>query len=187
MSAKKITGEVGFGVSQALIAVYIANRPLNDHYPTFNTLQPLAPGELNHIVANNTNHWRKVFNVYAKLLWQLGLPFYEANVGQNLARSWQQYRDQHLLQAHSREALLFSEPQFFNPPKGPQKVVAKVSIIAGKTYAASLNLPPLTWLDAHFAINAQAKVVVSPYLDYRQLSNERIEKLADIVHAFKVA
>lgn len=113
MPAKKLTGEVGLGISQAPIAVYIANRPVNDHYPTLNTLQPLIAGELNHIVANNTNHWRKVFNVYAKLIWQLGLPCNEPQAGQHLASSWQQYRDLHLLQAHSREALLFSKPQFY--------------------------------------------------------------------------
>lgn len=186
MTAKKLTGEVGLGISQAPIAVYIANRPVNDHYPTLNTLQPLAAGELNHIVANNTNHWRKVFNVYAKLIWQLGLPFNEPQAGQHLASSWQQYRDLHLLQAHSREALLFSKPQFYTSTC-EHKNTAQISIIAGKTYATTLNLPPLTWLDAHFAINAQTKVVVCPYLDYRQLSNARIEKLADIIHALKMA
>ncbi|WP_394203430.1 DUF6942 family protein [Marinagarivorans algicola] len=192
--------EVGLGVSQAPLAIYMANRPVNDHYPTLNHLQPLAPGELSHIVANNTNHWRKVFNVYAKVLWQLkwhqkwpcghylkGHPLYcELNSGrtpttQSSAQSWQEYRDTQLLQAHSHEALLFSAPHF-----GPAfQSQPHIKIIAGKTYAAALKLPPLTWVDAYFAVNQEAHLVVTPYLDYRQLSNERIETLAAIIEGFK--
>lgn len=174
---------VGFGVGRPKLAVYIANRPVNDHYPRLNVLQPLAPGELQSIVANNSNHWRKAFNVLAKVLWQLNWP----EVTGNAASTWQDYRDQHLLQAHSEEALLFSPPVFScraclsvpgNSAK-PSLDQNRWHVVAGKTYAAALDLPPLTWLDAYFAINKECQLIVSPYLDYRQLSNERIKILAD--------
>ncbi len=187
--------EVGLGVSQAPLAIYIANRPVNDHYPTLNHLQSLAAGELSHIVANNTNHWRKVFNVYAKVLWQLKWHqkrpagdhlksrCTQTTTTVNPAKSWQEYRDTQLLQAHSHEALLFSAPHFGPSTQLPSQ--PQIKIIAGKTYAAALSLPPLTWIDTYLAVNTEAHLVVSPYLDYRQLSNERIETLAAIIEGFK--
>ena len=159
---------VGLGASKARLAIYIANRPLNAPYPSLNALQPLVTGELQNIVANNSNHWRKAFNVFAKILWQLKWPELTANT----ASCWQDYRDNHLLQAHSREALLFSPPDIHAP---------HIKIITGKTYAAALALPPLTWLDAHFAVNTQHQLIVCPYLDYRQLSNARIATLGLLV------
>ncbi|WP_439136451.1 DUF6942 family protein [Pseudomaricurvus sp.] len=161
--------EVGLGASEADLEIYLANRPQLDDYPTLNHLKPLLPGELAHIVANTSNHWRKVFNVYAKFLEALNWH------GVTAAGSWQDYRDQGLLQSGSREMLLFSRP-VMDPNN-----TSRIHIIAGKTYAAQLSLPPLTWLDAHFAINREARLIVCPYLDYRQLSNERIERLANLV------
>jgi hypothetical protein len=54
-------------------------------------------------------------------------------------------------------------------------------LIAGKTYAASLKLPSLIWLDSDFAINKANRLVVTPYADYRQLSNERIARLIELM------
>lgn len=95
----------------------------------------------------------------------------------NLPASWQAYRDEHLLQADSNEALLFSHPEFTEDKS--------FHIIAGKTYAASLELPSLIWLDNYFAINQEYRLVVSPYPDYRQLSNLRITQLIEILGTFK--
>ena len=58
-------------------------------------------------------------------------------------------------------------------------------IIAGKTYAAQLPLLPLTWLDNYFAINKEARLIVAPYPDYRQLSNERIARLITLMQALQ--
>lgn len=161
---------VGIGGAAYRLAIYIANRPANDDYSSLNCLQALAPNELAHIVANNTNHWRKAFNVFAKVLWQLDWP----DKTNNTSNSWQQYRESHLLQAHSLEALLFSPPDFQR-----QGVVAH--IVAGKTYAQSLALPPLTWRDNYFAMNKDYRLIVCPYLDYRQLSNARIGQLVSLI------
>lgn len=165
---------VGFGEPDSDIALCIANRPMLDDYPLLDHLKPLAKGELRHIVANTSNHWRKVFNVFAKFLYQLA----DARVHQ--FATWQDYRDQQLLQLGSRETLLFSPPNLASASEvsnGHQTI----HIIAGKTYAAELNVEGLVWLDAYFAIHPTEPLIVSPYLDYRQLSNQRIDQLVQLV------
>ncbi len=162
---------VGFGHERSLVNVYVANRPPLLAYQQLTSLVPMQPSEIAYIVANSSNHWRKAFNVLAKLMHALPvLP--------NTADSrWQTYRDTALLQATGNESLLFSAPRW----REPAIVAPPVHIIAGKTYAASLDLPPLTWLDSYFAVNLSHQLVVAPYLDYRQLSNARIDQLAEIV------
>jgi len=156
---------IGFGSQDFNFAIYIANRPPIDHYPSLDQLQPLAAGEISAIVSRTSNHWRKVFNVCAKFIFEL-----QGDSSQ--VATWQEYREQHLFQRHSREALMFSAPDLSQ---------SAVHIIAGKTHAANLQLPVLLhWLDSDFAINQQKHIVVSPYPDYRQLSNQRIHSLVAI-------
>jgi len=163
---------IGLGSHHSSIKFYIANRPPIDDYPVMDELRGLAMGELTHIVKHTSNHWRKVFNVYAKLLFD----WYQLQQLKNLpdTYTWQAYRDLELFQAHSQEALLFSAPQFESDGNA-------IQIIAGKTYAAQLALPPLVWLDAYFAVNKEQRVIVAPYPDYRQLSNERIARLLELM------
>ncbi|WP_075187775.1 DUF6942 family protein [Teredinibacter haidensis] len=157
---------VGFGPKNFDLAIYIANRPPIDHYPQLDQLQVLAPGEVAAITARTSNHWRKAFNVCAKFIVELRGEQYSQP-------SWQAFRDRQLFQADCREALLFSPPNLQSPG---------IHIIAGKTYASDLSLDvPLTWLDNYFAVNRQFRLVVSPYLDYRQLSNARIIQLVTLV------
>lgn len=164
---------IGLGAYNAPIKIYIANRPQLDDYPNLNELRGLAIGEITHIAKNTSNHWRKVFNVYAKFLFD----WYLLQERKKLPNTWQEYREQELFQTHSQEALLFSKPDFKTKEKA-------FHIIAGKTYAASLNLPSLIWLDAHFAINKEHRLIVTPYPDYRQLSNERITRLIELMREF---
>jgi hypothetical protein len=159
---------VGLGAANSRIRFYIANRPPIDDYPTLTHLKALAPGEIAHIVSNTSNHWRKAFNVLAKFLFDV----YRQQGRNDLPATWQAYRDLELLHPHSREALLFSAPDFSDDQV--------THIVLGKTYAATLNLPPLAWLDAHFAVNNDKRLIVSPYPDYRQLSNERIRRLSEL-------
>jgi hypothetical protein len=163
---------IGLGSAKSNINFYIANRPPIDDYPRMNELRSLAMGELAHIVQHTSNHWRKAFNVYAKLLFD----WHQLCGRTDLPTTWQNYRDLELFQAHSQEALLFSAPQLAANNKA-------IHIIAGKTYAAHLNLPPLVWLDAYFAINTEFRLIVAPYPDYRQLSNERIARLIELMRA----
>lgn len=161
----------GFGSTSSSINFYIANRPPIDEYPQMTELRGLALGELAYIVEHTSNHWRKVFNVYAKLLFD----WHTRHQRKNLPDTWQSYRDWELFQPDSQEALLFSPPQF-----GSNQLA--IHIIAGKTYAATLNLPPLVWFDAYFALNKEYRIIVAPYPDYRQLSNERIARLIELMN-----
>jgi len=167
---KKIIQTTGLGSDASSVNFYIANRPPIDDYPTMKELRSLAIGELDHIVKHTSNHWRKAFNVYAKLLFD----WYQLQNRTDLPETWQAYRDCVLFQSHSQEALLFSPPQF-------DRHSANLHIIAGKTYAGNLNLPPLIWLNTHFAINKEYRLIVAPYPDYRQLSNERISYLIELM------
>lgn len=162
---------IGLGSHNSSINFYIANRPPIDDYPVMNELRGLAMGELAHIVQHTSNHWRKAFNVYAKLLFD----WHQLQGRNDLPKTWQSYRDLELFQSHSQEGLLFSAPQF-------DKNNRTIHIIAGKTYATHLNLPPLVWLDSYFAVNKELHLIVAPYPDYRQLSNERIAWLIELMH-----
>ena len=165
---------IGLGSHNSNINFYIANRPPIDDYPTMNELRGLATGELAHIVQHTSNHWRKAFNVYAKLLFD----WHQVQGRNHLSNTWQSYRDLELFQSHSQEALLFSAPQF-------DKNSQTIHIIAGKTYAASLDLPSLVWLDQYFAINKEFRLIVAPYPDYRQLSNVRIARLIELMRGLR--
>lgn len=172
---------VGFGTDDYKIAVYIANRPPIYEYQQLDQLTALTTGEITNIGQQCGNGWRKVFNVYAKLLYALDKQQFNFA---SLAPTWQKYRDDFLLQTHSKTSLLFSAPQL-QPIKQNTNYKA-VHIIMGKTYAKSLLSSgaldiELIWLDNELAINRSQRVIVCPYFDYRQLSNVKIDRLAGLI------
>ena len=176
MSAHHATA-IGMGDSNAGIRVYIANRPAMAEYADLASVQPLHSGEIELINQACGNGWRKVFNVYAKLLFALDKQQF---VFARQASSWQHYRDQHLLQAASQTALLFSAPELTPAEK-------TVHIIAGRTFAKTIleaGLPAqLHWLNHEFAVDKPNRLLVSPYFDYRQLNNEKLLFLAQLIKA----
>ncbi len=160
-------GVVGLGDTGASLCVYIANRPPLQRYESLDGLHALAGDEIAYIAAQTGNHWRKIFNCYAKLGYQLE--------PRGFSR-WQDYRDQYLLQAGSGQSLLFSPPQ---PIEG-------VSIVMGKTYAEQLrgqgmSAQGLVWVDSVFAVSRSQRLIICPYFDYRQLTNARIVQLVSLV------
>ncbi|GAW96951.1 MULTISPECIES: DUF6942 family protein [Colwellia] len=171
---------IGFGDSGFNFAVYIANKPNMFEYQSLTAVMPLVNGEISAINQSCGNGWRKVFNVYAKVLYSLDKKYFGFS---KHAPTWQDYRDKALLQAQSNTALLFSAPQF-EPSKGI------VHIICGKGHAKALlsngklNVN-LVWLDDEFAIDSSNKLIVCPYFDYRQLSNIKIERLANLLKSLK--
>jgi hypothetical protein len=174
--------EVGIGNKNAALKVYIANRPPLDEYLQLNYIRPIRQGEIGLIAEQTGNHWRKIFNCFAKLFFQLE-PTDES--------SWQQFRDNHLLGQHSNQLLLFSRPDFskqhFSEPllsRQPTSLKQKpIHLICGKTYFTQLNLGiAVEWVDNYFAINSKQRLIVCPYFDYRQLSNQRIEQLVGLIH-----
>lgn len=172
---------IGFGDNDFSFAVYIANKPNMLEYQSLREVTSLVEGEINVINQACGNGWRKVFNVYAKLLYSLDKKYYNFST---FAPTWQNYRDKHLLQAQSKTALLFSAPQLI-----PNKEV--VHIICGKGHAKALInsgklVDNLIWLDDEFAIDSENKLIVCPYFDYRQLSNIKIERLAGLLQSLKI-
>lgn len=181
---------IGLGCPKCQIAVYIENTPDMMNYQSLTEITPVISGEITAIGEACGNGWRKVFNVYAKLLFALDTRLF--NLVDTTSR-WQNYRDQLLLQTNSDTALLFSPPDLFSPPELSPTVKhdsPSFHIIMGRTYAKRLISEgklavPLTWLDHEFAINEESRVIVCPYFDYRQLSNIKIEKLANIMASMK--
>ena len=172
---------VGLGCENFMIAVYIGNKPNMLEYQQLTCISPVTSGEIQIINQACGNGWRKVFNVYAKLLYALPKTHFSYT---ELAPTWQKYRDSYLLQQNSETALLFSPPQL---TKGNEAL----HIICGKTYAkhllASKQLQAnFVWLDEEFAIDKAQNLVVCPYFDYRQLSNIKIEKLVSLLVELKI-
>ncbi|MEY8213660.1 MAG: hypothetical protein RPR97_04145 [Colwellia sp.] len=168
---------IGFGDKDFSFAVYIANKPNMLEYQGLCEVTTLVEGEIDVINQACGNGWRKVFNVYAKLLYCLDNKHYDFST---YAPNWQGYRDKYLLQAQSKTALLLSAPQLTL-----RKEV--VHIICGKGHAKALInsgtlVANLTWLDDDFAIDRENKLIVCPYFDYRQLSNIKIERLAGLLY-----
>lgn len=166
------TEEIGFGDKQAVIKVYVEKRPPLVEFQQLSQVTPLTYSQLQHINEQAGNGWRKLFNVYAKWLFELNLPQFSH------FSSWQQLREQYLLQAGSKTALLFSPPQLTNEQ-------STLHIIAGRTYAKQLIADNslsknLIWLDNEFAIDAKKRLIVCPYFDYRQLSNRKITFLCEL-------
>ncbi len=171
-----MTQLIGFGCPKFRIAVYIGNRPNTADYPKMSDFRPLRGGDIETINQACGNGWRKVFNVYAKLMDALGEPYLTK---ESAPFTWQQYRDNTLLQRHSNTALLFSTPPF-------PLASSTVHIIIGKTYATQLlekaqRLDKLIWLDTHFALLPSERLIVCPYFDYRQLSNAKLAQLVALI------
>ena len=171
---------IGFGCADFTIAVYIANKPNMLEYQQLTCISPLTLGEIDVINQACGNGWRKVFNVYAKLLYALDKRNFSYS---ELAPTWQKYRDSFLLQPNSQTALLFSPPLISTAKES-------LHIICGKTYAKQLLttgelVANFVWLDDEFAIDKAQNIVICPYFDYRQLSNIKIEKLADLLKKIK--
>ena len=161
---------VGIGDKAANLSVYIANRPPLEEYRSLNELRPLVKGDIQYISNETGNHWRKIFNCYAKLCFCLD--------GQNYS-TWQNYRDERLLQLSSQTQLLFSSPDLRAKSR-------QVHLVSGRTYYQSLSLRiPVEWLDSYFAVSFEYRLIVTPYFDYRQLSNARIEFLVGLINQLK--
>ena len=188
---------IGLGCDDFSFAVYIGNTPNMLEYQDITTMQSMVQGEISAVGQACGNGWRKVFNVYAKVLYGLDSKRFAFT---QRAPTWQQYRDNYLLQNGSHTALLFNSPivngkgcdRRSDHNQEEERNVLKsakptcIHIICGKTYAKALlatnTLPiQLTWLDHEFAIDHYHNVIVCPYFDYRQLSNDKIERLSELI------
>jgi hypothetical protein len=157
---------IGIGDKTYKLAVYIGKRPPLEEYKMLDHFMPVVEGELARIGRETGNHWRKIINIYAKLAFALN---------SEGCLTWQYYRDSYLLTQNSRQALLFDDKILYNSEKC-------ISIVCGKAHAIKLLEPnQLVWLDSDFALDSSNRIIVTPYFDYRQLSNTKIEKLVSII------
>ena len=162
----------GLGREEPSIRVFMANRP---DYPLTGPAGQLLPANgtlIENINRECGNGWRKVFNVYAKWVFALS-----ESAGQTRGiSSWQQYRDELLLTEQGSTALWFEAPEHFNP--------ARLNIVMGKTFAGTLGLTDsVEWLTADFAVCLRRSLIVTPYFDYRQLTNEKIGFLNHLIRS----
>ena len=180
---------IGLGDSNAEIIFYIKNRPPLACYQNLTNVQPMVSNEIAHICHETGNHWRKIFNVYAKLLFELAPEEFS---------TWQQLRDNRLLQADSQHCLLFSAPDISpqlssdtssdissdisSEVSSVANKKRKLHIILAKGYSEQLGISNrCTWLSQDFAINAELGIIICPYFDYRQLSNKKITQLSGLI------
>lgn len=162
----------GLGAPDATLRVYLGNRPAYTFEGASDGIYPLRDGEIYQIGQACGNGWRKVFNVYAKLVFGL----HEQAIWPVTQSSWQAYRDKCLLQSDSGTALVFASPDFSQSDA--------LHILMGRTYANALEIPfALHWLTPEFAINTQHRTIVCPYFDYRQLSNIKIDFLVELIRS----
>ena len=162
---------IGIGHRHCEVAVFIGNRPPLDEYLQRESLVPATEGELANIGRETGNHWRKVINIYAKL----GFLLYSQGYS-----TWQDYREKFLLTEGSQQVLLFNGSIVTVP-------VGCVSIICGKTHAMTLlDKKELQWIDGDFAVVPSRRIVVTPYFDYRQLSNVKLDRLVRIVGSYGI-
>ncbi len=164
---------IGLGNPDAKLVFYIRNRPPMPTYENLTRVKALMTGDIANICLEAGNHWRKIFNVYAKLLFELQPRQFS---------SWQHLRDNSLLQAESAHCLLFSVPRLAATHGTAITHVKQLHIIIGKGYAEQLGLSQdCTWLSDDFAINQKSGVIICPYFDYRQLSNKKINQLSGLI------
>lgn len=175
---------IGLGDDQSsYINVYIENRPPLDEYQHLQAMTPMIDGEIAYIAQATGNHWRKIFNVFAKFIFALN----EKSKIQLPQTTWQEYRDQALLQKGSSLRLLFSEPKVGELAEAADlNDTSSVHIIMGKQYATKLGFHEddnegMVRLDKDFAIWPEKHLIVCPYFDYRQLSNIKIERLIELI------
>jgi len=144
---------VGYGKKNASIQFMLPTPP-----------EHLNAGEsINDIVTSNGNHWRKIFVIIAKLC-----------CGKT---SWQHYRTHDLL---NEVYLNFSMHPTFDK---------QLNIVCGKTHSQSINIyeQSLSWqvVDelARVRINKENsanRIIITPYLDYRQFPNALIEEVIKV-------
>ena len=174
---------IGLGEQAFSVAVYVAKAPPMPYFETLKSVEPVINEQINTINQHCGNGWRKVFNVYAKVLFALPSEHYSFA---KQAASWQAYRDTLLLQKNSKTALLFSAPIINGTNKN------QLHIIAGRTHAKNLLQQgklnaQFNWLDDEFAIDTTNNIIVCPYFDYRQLSNIKIARLSELVAKLKTS
>jgi hypothetical protein len=152
----------GLGDPSPLLVICAPHRPPGYQSSPEQTISPLTDGDLERLIRDGGNHWRKIFTLYAKLLH--GLTPLEAD--------WQTCRDRRLLRSGSACALLFEHSCV---PEQEQ-----LCLVMGQTFGRAegwLENDQTLPAEQPFVLHPEHAVIVTPYFDYRQLSNARLASL----------
>ena len=156
------------GEAHAALTVCVEHQPRWPEPAFASGRSTLYPGELAKLVDANSNHWRKIFNVYAKLLYALR---------PDAATDWRALREQQLFQPGQQHGLRMGSTlaEEVNQRAG-------LSLIAGKQYANALGLlNQATSLAPGIFLHDDRACLITPYFDYRALSDANITRLAQII------
>ncbi|MGF1766454.1 hypothetical protein L4D06_03565 [Enterovibrio makurazakiensis] len=175
------------GSPNASIIVYVEKAPPLDKLwgdmPQNGSNTPLSFEEIKAIGEVGGNGWRKVFNVYAKLLHALPE---NSSLRPKGFETWQAYRDNELLQVSSNTRLCFGHHHLQLPTNKHEPRERQIHLIAGKTHANQLGIATeCVWLDHEFAKHPTMPLIVCPYFDYRQLSNNKIDVLIGLMQSLE--
>lgn len=171
----------GLGTTNAIFNVYVERTPPLEYPLEPGEMRPVVNGEINAINQAGGNGWRKVFNVYAKLVDALPAPLKPASGNY---QTWQSFRDQELLQAQGKTALCFGDADIVS-----NAATGGIHIVAGRTHAGKQGLSgQCRWLSESFAVHPTLPIFICPYFDYRQLSNAKIDVLVNLIsqHSAKI-
>lgn len=132
------------GAARPGLMLYLPHRPMG-----------MVP-DVGALVAANSNHWRKILNLLAK-------------VACPVADDWRRYRDQVLFQ----ETALCFAPVLAQGPcwhwiGGKENLLRFTGL---RHRARPLHGAP------EIAVDPQKRLLLTPYLDYRQLSNALVEQV----------
>jgi hypothetical protein len=138
----------GFGSPTATFRLYLPNPPVL--YEGFVAASPNIP----RMIENNGNHWRKIFTIMAKL--------------SSSDKDWKSYRDTGLLQ--KQEMICFEDK--LQSANGWH-------LIAGKASWERMGFDAGDFSPADNQARAWIKdnVILTPYPDYRQFSNDLIAQI----------
>lgn len=170
---------IGLGPEQFNVAIYLPHTPPSHFTQSLMTLRPLAEGELTTLITDGGNHWRKIINLAAKL---------GAALQPEWSLPWQDYRDQQLCRSTSDIALLFSAPPRIALDQAPRSSAPygtrAVSIVCGHGYCGRCyDGVEFQAINEDFSVNRAYKLIDSPYFDYRQLSNVKLDCLAALTQS----
>lgn len=175
MNNKIRMGAAGLGgirsSSRFGLCLYLPHRPDMPEYAQLQHIRLLKSGDIAAIINSCGNHWRKIFVIFAKLACAID----------SRGLDWKHYMNEHLLQASGQEQLLFVSADFCLDDADARMI----HLVSGKACAESFaRLPACASISEDFSINGAGNVVITPYFDYRQLSNAKIEYLLGLLNTY---
>ncbi|NRB39175.1 MAG: hypothetical protein HRU20_12015 [Pseudomonadales bacterium] len=155
------------------LRLYLPHRPPMQEFESLNGIKLLQHGDINTIIAATGNHWRKIFVIFSKIAAALD----------SRQLDWKTYQQNHLLQGSGSELLVFCDDQGELASQLINEVNTQtIHLFSGKACAEAAGcMPYCEALESGFYRSHQGNVFITPYFDYRQLSNVKIDYLLSLL------